>query len=234
MSAIEIRPVSNVTDCEQIEEVQRLAWRMDDIEIIPSRLLHALEHNGACLLGAYDGEKIVGFAFGVLGTRPGPAADQLQMYSAITGVLPEYQVSGVGHQLKLAQREVALRLGLELITWTYDPLESRNAHFNVNKLGVTCQRYIRHFHGDMSGINAGLTTDRFHVDWWIASDRVRARVSALTPSLTLASLLAGGAVLVNEAGRHAGLPIPPEEFLDSPAGALLVAHVRHRLRIVRQ
>jgi predicted GNAT superfamily acetyltransferase len=152
MAGIDIRPVDTLSDIRQIETIQLETWGMDDLEVIPARFMHALQHNGASLLGAYDGQRIVGFVFGVLGTVEDlderidqVAAARLQMYSVIMGVLPEYQGMGIGHRLKLAQREFALRIGVRLITWTFDPLESRNAHLNITKLGVISHRYERDF-----------------------------------------------------------------------------------------
>jgi predicted GNAT superfamily acetyltransferase len=146
------------------------------------------------------------------------------MYSVIMGVLPEYQEQGVGYQLKMAQREFALRIGVRLLTWTYDPLESRNARLNISKLGAVCQRYVRDFHGDMGGINAGLPTDRFHIDWWITSNRVTSRTgSSARRPLGMDAFLGGGAVLINGVSTYRdGLPRPADELVESDANLLLV------------
>lgn len=214
---------------------------MDDLEVIPSRFMHALQHNGASLLGAYDGDRMIGFVFGLLGTVEDldhridqVAAARLQMYSAIMGVLPGYQNRGVGYRLKLAQREFALRIGVRLITWTYDPLESLNGFFNVGKLGVVCHRYLRDFHGPMGGINLGLPTDRFHIDWWVTSNRVQMRLSGRRGPLGLTALQQGGALLVNEAARNAtGLPVPPDQFSESQARILLV-EIPDNFQLIKQ
>ncbi len=229
-ATIEIRPVTDVADTKQIEEVQRVTWGMTDSEILPGRFLHALQANGACLLGAYDGDELIGFVFGVLGTVEGMderidqvAAARLQMYSAIMGVLPGYQTQGVGYRLKLAQREFALRIGVRLITWTYDPLESRNAYFNLAKLGVICHEYYRDYHGPMTGINAGLSSDRFYVEWWVTSNRVKARLGPGRGPLSLNAFIGGGAVLVNDTEREAdGLPVPPDDFARSHGRLIMV------------
>jgi predicted GNAT superfamily acetyltransferase len=223
-----IRQVSSIEDAVQIEKVQKLAWGMPDIEVIPSRLMHALEHNGALLLGAYDGDRVVGFAFGLIGLSTtisesvARKAGPYHMYSAITGVIPEYQVSGVGYQLKMAQRELALKIGLRLVTWTYDPLESRNGYFNVNKLGIVCGRYTRNFHGEMGGINAGLPTDRFYVEWWLESGRVAALAAGQQVTFTREALLADGTVIANEAKRSENnLPLPAAEIVRSDGPRML-------------
>lgn len=230
MDEIVIRPLQNMAEIEATEEIQRRVWSRDPIEWTPAHLLHALQHNGAALLGAFDGEKLVGFSLGVIATVEGlteridqVAAARLKMYSAMTGVLPAYQKKGVGYRLKLAQRDFALRIGIRLITWTYDPLESTNARFNIGKLGAVCQRYLPDFHGELSGINAGLATDRFDVDWWVTSTRVKSRAAQKRSSLGLDPLLAGGAVLVNEATfNSSGLPTPPPNYISRPSNLMLV------------
>jgi predicted GNAT superfamily acetyltransferase len=220
MESIEIRPISDVGDARRLEEVQRRTWNMSDLEVLPGRFLHAMHFNGACLLGAYDGHELVGFVFGLLGTVESLtdridqiAAARLQMYSAIMGVLPDYQGAGIGYRLKVAQREFAMRIGVRLITWTYDPLEGRNGYLNIRKLGVICHQYERDFHGEIGGINAGLPTDRFYVEWWVTSNRVDVRLSSKRPPLTLDNYLSGGAVIVNRAARDdRGLARPPSDF----------------------
>lgn len=236
---ITIQPITNEADYPKLEAIQREAWIMPDIEILPASPIHAMVHSGACLIGAYDDEELVGFTFSVLGTvghshnKEQIAASRLKMYSVMMGVLPKYQSAGIGYQLKLAQREFALRLGIRLITWTYDPLESRNAWLNIGKLGCVSNVYLRNFHGDMGGINAGLPTDRFEVYWWLTSNRARSRTNnrlskrgEVRPSrrpLDLASIIGGGALLVNEVHfNNAGLPIPPDEFVQAEQSILLV------------
>lgn len=229
MDSIQILPVSEVSDAKQLEQIQKQTWNMADSEILPGRFLHALQHNGACLLGAYDGQKIVGFVFGLLGTVQDladridqVAAARLQMYSAIMGVLPEYQSRGIGYRLKLGQREFALRIGVRLITWTYDPLESRNAYLNIGKLGVVCHRYLRNFHGELGGLNIGLPTDRFYVEWWVTSNRVKGRLTSNRAPLKYEAYLSGGAELINEANLLDNeLVAPPEAYTSSDSRILL-------------
>jgi predicted GNAT superfamily acetyltransferase len=220
MDSIEIRSITDVSDARKLEDIQRRTWNMSDLEALPGRFLHAMQFNGACLLGAYDGSELVGFVFGVLGTVESLteridqiAAARLQMYSAIMGVLPDYQGAGVGYRLKVAQREFAMRIGVRLITWTFDPLEGRNAYLNIRKLGAICHQYERDFHGRIGGINAGLPTDRFYVEWWVTSSRADVRLSSRRPPLTLDNYLSGGAVMINQGTRDdRGLIIPPSDY----------------------
>lgn len=229
MSEIIIRHLETMDEIIAAEEVQRVTWSMRDLDVIPAHALHAMQHNGAMLIGAFDGERLVGFIFGVLGTEHNPnridqvAAARLKMYSVIAGVLPDYQHHNIGYRLKMAQRDFALSIGIRLITWTYDPLESMNARFNIGKLGAVCRHYLRHFHGDMSGINTGMATDRFDVEWWVTQNRVASRAERKWRPLKLDALMAGGAILINEATiNDNGLPEPPIDFLTRPGNLILI------------
>lgn len=226
---IEIRPLTSHSTIAQVESVQKAAWGIGDRETIPAHFLHALQHNGANLLGAFDGDQLIGFTFSTLamiekGNRIDEvAAARLKLYSVATGVHPDYQGQHIGQRLKLAQREFALRIGVRLITWTFDPLESRNGHFNIGKLGAICNRYLPNFHGNLSGLNAGLPTDRLEVEWWVTSNRVQSRVSQKRSSLSFDALLGGGALLINEATfNSSGLPLPPANYISHPSNLLLM------------
>lgn len=238
---IEIRPVSSFPELHQVEDLQRTVWGFPEDELLPAHILHALEFNGALLLGAFAGDKMVGFVFGVLGTVQSPdridqvAAARLKMYSVVTGVDPGYQDHQIGWRLKLAQREEALRQGIRLITWTYDPLESRNGWLNIGKLGTVCNRYLPHFYGEMTGINAGLASDRFYVEWWVTSNRAKGRVTQKRKPLQFHSLIGGGAVLLNEATfNHAGLPVPPTRPILKTESNLLLVEIPADIQTIKR
>ena len=230
MDMIEIRPLITMEACLEAEFVQKQAWTIGDAEVVPAHLLHSLQHVGAAVLGAYDGMQMVGMSLAVIGTvasldtRIDPvAAARLQMYSALTGVLPDYHGHGVGYKLKLAQRDFAMRIGIRLITWTYDPLESLNGRFDIGKLGAVCQRYLPNYYGELGGINAGLPTDRFEVDWWITTSRVKGRVNQVKRPLGLDALLGGGAILINAVTFNAvGLPLPAPNIAIQSGNLMLV------------
>ncbi len=228
MTQLTIRPLTNHNDYEQTRQIHMAAWGLDAAETIPPLTLHALQHNGSILLGAYDGDMLIGYILGTLGTVETPgridqiAAARLKLFSVIMGILPAYQGQGIGTQLKLAQREAALRLGIRMITWTYDPLESRNGRLNIGKLGAICHRYYRDFHGPMAGRNAGLASDRFEVEWWVTSNRVEGRVAQQRRPLSLDAMRGAGAVVVNEATFDDDLLIPPLDFARSDKNLLLV------------
>jgi predicted GNAT superfamily acetyltransferase len=173
---ISIHPVTTIEACRTIERLQAEIWGADDIEVTPDHVLLTLAKEGSIVLLAMDeDENPVGFAFGFLGFAAG---NRLKFASHVVGVLPTYQNRGIGYQLKLAQREAALARDLDLITWTFDPLQGRNARLNLRKLGVVCNTYLRNLYGDMrDGLNQGLPSDRFRVDWWIATDHVADRIA---------------------------------------------------------
>jgi predicted GNAT superfamily acetyltransferase len=228
-SEIVVRPLTTLAEMAEVERLQKVIWQISNLELTSVHILHAIQHNGGMLYGAFDGDKMVGFVLGIIGTIPGEgrrdqvAAARLKLYSMEAGVLPEYQNQNIGYQLKLAQREFAMNIGLRLITWTYDPLESRNGRFNVGKLGAVCHNYYRNFHGELSGINAGLPTDRFEVEWWITNNRVEARVVKGKRPLSLNMYLNSSALLLNETTlNEAGLPVPPRYPLSPEANLLLV------------
>ncbi len=172
---------------------------MVDIEVIAHDLLMTAQKNGGVLLGAFDqvdgDERLVGFVFGFVGLSP---SGEVKHCSHIAGVAAEYRDRNVGYLLKLAQREQALAQGIKLITWTFDPLQSRNARFNFHKLGATCSTYLRNLYGEMrDALNAGVPSDRFEVDWRLASSRVEERVRGKSPEQLPSTLQSSGVALVN-------------------------------------
>ena len=171
---MEIRPVSEQAEYLATERLQSEVWNLPDVEIVPLHVLVTAAKNGGLLLGAFDGDRLAGFVFGF----PGLTADgRLKHCSHMAGVHPDYRDQNLGYRLKLAQREVVLSQGIDLITWTFDPLEARNAWLNFHKLGAVCNTYLRNVYGDMrDGLNAGLPSDRLQVDWWIGSEWVERRL----------------------------------------------------------
>ena len=153
-----------------VEALQRIVWPGDDLEIVPAHVLLTAAHNGGLVAGAWAGERLAGFVFGFLGFHESETARRLKHCSHMLGVHPDFRSAGVGYALKMFQREHVLRQGMDLITWTYDPLLARNAQLNIAKLGAVCNTYLANLYGEMrDGLNAGLPSDRFQVDWWIAT-----------------------------------------------------------------
>jgi predicted GNAT superfamily acetyltransferase len=218
MPEIIIRPLESHADFHAAEDVARRVWESSDLEVVPLHMLITIAHNGGLALGAFDGDRLIGFVLGFIGTddtTPNrPALAHLKHCSHQLGVLAEYRDQNVGYQLKLAQRDFVLKQGIRLITWTYDPLESRNAHLNIARLGAVCRTYIENLYGQMDdGLNAGLPSDRFQVDWWITSARVKERLFGRRAALVLDSFLSAGATLLNptEVAPDDGLPRPAHD-----------------------
>ena len=198
---MEIRPVSEQAEYLATERLQSEVWNLPDVEIVPLHVLVTAAKNGGLLLGAFDGDRLAGFVFGF----PGLTADgRLKHCSHMAGVHPDYRDQNLGYRLKLAQREVVLSQGIDLITWTFDPLEARNAWLNFHKLGAVCNTYLRNVYGDMrDGLNAGLPSDRLQVDWWIGSEWVERRLRGEDDPPSSSSSLRG---------RRAGSdPLSPRE-----------------------
>jgi predicted GNAT superfamily acetyltransferase len=177
------------------ERVQRSAWGLDaGSSAVPAHLLIAAQRHDGLVLGAYDGRRMVGVLMGFTALSRG----RPYHYSHITGVRRDYQGRGVGYALKLGQREYVLRRGLSLVKWTFDPLQARNAFFNIAKLGGVCGTYIRNLYGELGdALNRGRLTDRFEVEWWVRSSRVKQRIDSRPRKPTLAELLDEGVQIVN-------------------------------------
>jgi predicted GNAT superfamily acetyltransferase len=214
MMTTTIRPLESTADFHAAEDLQRVVWPGAELDVTPLHVLTTIAHNGGLVLGAFDGARLVGFVFGFIGTDNAssqrPAMARLKHCSHQMGILPEYQSHGLGYQLKLAQRDFVLQQGIRLVTWTYDPLESRNARLNIAKLGAVCRTYFREVYGQMQdGLNAGLPSDRFQVDWWITSGRVKERLFGTRLPLVVESFTDAGATLLNPTTPGPdGLPRP--------------------------
>jgi predicted GNAT superfamily acetyltransferase len=171
---IEIRPLTGFAEFERCVELQLAVWGYSDGDLIPKRVFIVASAIGGQVLGAFDtgksgGEAIVGFAMALPGYRDG----QTYLHSHMLAVLPEYRNHGLGRRLKMAQREDALARGIARMEWTFDPLEIKNAHLNIARLGAIVRRYKRDFYGpSTSPLQGGLPTDRLVAEWWLASPRV--------------------------------------------------------------
>jgi predicted GNAT superfamily acetyltransferase len=208
---------------EEVEALQRLIWPGNETDIVPGHLLLTSAHNGGLLVGAYDtqSQQLVGFVFGFPGLYETPDGLRLKHCSHMLGVHPEYRDQGLGFVLKRAQWQMVRHQGIRSITWTYDPLLSRNAHLNIHRLGAICNTYIREAYGEMrDGLNVGLPSDRFQVDWWVDSARVVRRLSKSPRArLDLAHFLSAETPILNPSQIGPGdqaCPAPESAILHDP------------------
>jgi len=168
---IAVRTCTGLAEFRSCIELQRKIWAETDLEVVPDTLFVVAEHTGGQVLGAFDGQRLVGFTLAMPGLRNGGT----YLHSHMTGVLAEYRDHGVGRMLKLFQRDEALSRDIRLIEWTFDPLEMRNAHFNLNRLGAIARRYLPNLYGiTTSPLHRGLATDRLVAEWYLDSPRVLA------------------------------------------------------------
>ncbi len=226
-----IRPIQSVEDGRFIEEISRAAWGTGDTDVIPGHLSTAVANeNGGIILLAFDGTKPVGFCWGFWAFEEDK--QQWKYASHETGVIPEYRGKRVGEQLKWAQRTAVLEKGYDLITWTYDPLETLNGSLNIRKLGAVCNRYKQNYYGDMEDpLNRGIPTDRFLVNWWIKSERVHRHAQGPIPSQTIDSILLKGGVLLNSFDQRdntlSPVDIDYQSALDKSPWMVALAVPRH-------
>jgi len=175
---IEIRQLSGLDEFPDVVRLQQAIWGFDDIELLPLRFLVVVCKVGGHVFGAYDGAEMAGFCFAIPGIKPGGLP---YLHSHMLGVLPEYHNAGIGRRLKLRQRDEALLRGIDLIEWTFDPLELKNAFLNIEKLGAIVRRYYPNQYGTTSSpLHGGLPTDRCIAEWWIGTPRVRSILAGET------------------------------------------------------
>ena len=172
---IEIEALTTEQQFRDAVALQRTVWGFDEIELVPVRLFVVATKVGGQAFGAYAEGRMIAFCLALPGLKPGPKSF---LHSQMLGVLPEYRDAGIGRRLKLRQREDALARGIDLIEWTFDPLEIKNAYFNMERLGAVVRRYVRNQYGTTtSHLHGGLPTDRCTAEWWVASERVRSIVN---------------------------------------------------------
>ena len=174
LGPVEIRPLHTLEEFQSTLPLQAAIWGFDDTDQVAPRLFGVFDRIGGSCLGAYLGGEIVGFSLAFAAFKP---AGLRYWHSHMVGVSPRLHGRGVGYQIKLRQREEALAAGLDLIEWTFDPLQARNAYFNIEKLGVDVRAYLPDFYGITSSeLHGSLPTDRLVAAWQLGSPRVIARL----------------------------------------------------------
>ena len=199
--SIVIRPVKTIAESRMVEDLSMRVWGAGPESVVPDHVIITIAKNGGVVLLALDGEQPVGFCLGFVGFTK---ELRIKHCSHQVGVLSAYQNSGLGYQLKVMQRQMVLGQGIDHVTWTFDPLGSRNANLNLHKLGAVCRTYLPDLYGQIrDSLNKGLPTDRFQVDWWVKSEWVGSRVDS-TPSLpTLSEWEARGVPMAKTALENA-------------------------------
>ena len=167
---ITVRTIRDVQEMNVCVELQQRVWSYAPLDTVPDQIFVVAKKTGGQVMAAYEGDKPVGFALAFAAVRDGRA----YLHSHMVGVLSEYQNRGIGRLLKLAQRDDAIERGIDLIEWTFDPLQLKNAHFNLERLGAIVRHYIPNLYGRTSSpLHAGLPTDRLVAEWWVRSRRVQ-------------------------------------------------------------
>lgn len=195
-------------------DLQKIVWDPDDRDLVPVTEIVAASHNGGIVLGAFEGARLVGFCFSMVGRRGGVCFQ----YSRMLAVHPEFRSHGLGAALKLEQKRVALAMGDTRMEWTFDPLEARNAALNLRRLGARVRHYYRDFYGLRSSrFDLGVPTDRFRAEWdlteeFAATSPVRRAAGAGAPA-TFEVAMADGrirprAVTVEPAWTRCLIPVP--------------------------
>jgi predicted GNAT superfamily acetyltransferase len=197
---IKIAPLREHAEFDRCVEIQDTVWSYEPSARMSQKTFLLATQIGGQVLGAFDGETMVGYAMSLPGVRNGHA----YLHSHHLAVLPEWRNAGVGRRLKLAQRGDALARGFALIEWTFDPLEIRNAHLNIARLGAIARRYRRDFYGpSTSPLHGGLPTDRLVAEWWLKSDRVERTLRGEQPQMEIV--------------EHVDVPSAISEWKASPA-----------------
>jgi predicted GNAT superfamily acetyltransferase len=186
--SVRIAPVTSFAGFERCVQLQLAVWGYSDGDLIPKRVFIVASRIGGQVIGAFIGDELIGFAMSL----PGYRNRKPYLHSHMLAVLPAYRNAGLGRRLKLAQREDALARGIDLMEWTFDPLEIKNAHLNIARLGAISRRYLPDFYGpSTSPLQGGLPTDRLVAEWWLRSPRVRRILGEETPQPTTSTANSG-------------------------------------------
>jgi predicted GNAT superfamily acetyltransferase len=209
---IEIRKCAGLQEFRRCVEIQKEVWSFSDAELVPLRLFVVADKVGGQVVGAFDGGAMVGFTLAVPGLRHGHP----YFHSHMAGVLDGYRDAGIGRRMKLFQRDDAIARGIDLVEWTFDPLEIKNSFFNVERLGAIARRYTINQYGQTSSaLHGGLPTDRLIAEWWLRSRRVQ-------------ELLQGGTRRPFAAKREIAVPAEISQWKANPETRDQAAAVQQR------
>ncbi|MCY3798476.1 MAG: hypothetical protein OXG84_11740 [Chloroflexi bacterium] len=234
MQDIVIRRLLNAAEHSQAVELQKSYWGDDACDLVPRHMLHSISRYGGHVLGAFDRAKLVGLLIGFIGTDidvddpdARPAMANLLIMSKRMVVLPAYRGANIGFRLKMAQRDLALKQAIRLVTWSVDPLLAPNAHLNIRKLGGVVQRYAVNFFGLPAADS--LRSDRLVVDWWVTQRQVKERAKGAGSSLTLKQYFDVNTPVVNRAEiSHNWLQ--PRRMTDTPNSTFALVEIPRDFR----
>jgi predicted GNAT superfamily acetyltransferase len=225
-SITSIRTLQKLDDMREAVELQKTYWGNDLESVVPAHMLFSLATSGGHVIAAFDGDKMVGVLIGFLGTdvqeHTRPAMANLRIVSKRMIVLPEYRGQGVGYKLKKRQREFAMRQGIRLVTWTFDPLLVANAHLNIRKLGAISTSYFEDYYGTSNegGLSRTGSSDRLLVEWWVTNRRVEERLNGSRGLINLNQYLEADTPIVNASGLDSAGLVTPSETFDLPTTSL--------------
>lgn len=231
---ITIRLLHELDEMYEAVELQKIYWGDDVESLVPAHMLFTIAKSGGHVIVAEDndlGNRMVGVLIGLLATDvPAtdnrPAMTSLMIASKRMVVLPEYRGSGIGNRLKLAQRDQAIKQGIRLISWTFDPLLAPNAYLNLSKLGCTCQKYLQDYYGTNAEnplVTLG-SSDRLVADWWVTQRRVEERIHGGRPTISVENYLNANATIFNTPHVVDG-KLYPEENPQLPTGVFTLLEV---------
>ena len=211
-----IRDLTTIDDCRQVAALERDVWGYTDAEdVVPPPVLIVSAKRGGILLGAFDaGGVMKGFVYSIPAIKDG----RLTQWSHMLGVTRDARDAGLGLTLKLAQRERSLQMGIDLVEWTYDPLQALNAHLNFTKLGVVVEEYEENIYGASSSpLHSGSPTDRFVAEWRLTTPHVERRIAAAGVGVVRdASVASAPLVNPSQPAAHWLAPGPADLSLDAP------------------
>jgi predicted GNAT superfamily acetyltransferase len=217
---MQIRPLTTLDECRKVVELEKIVWGYTDAEdVVPSPVLIVSIKRGGVLLGSFDDDgEMNGFVYSIPALKNGRPAQ----WSHMLGVAPEARSLGLGTKLKLAQREATLAMGLDLIEWTYDPLQAMNAHLNFAKLGVVVEEYEENIYGESSSpLHRGTPTDRFVAEWRLREPHVERRIAG-TGAIPMKDADVARAPVVNPSREGSGWVEPGDADLRVADRRLLV------------
>ena len=217
---MQIRPLKTLDDCRKVVELEKAVWEYTDgDDVVPAPILIISIKRGGILLGGFDeAGEMKGFVYSLAAMKDGRPTQ----WSHMLGVTADARESGLGARLKLAQREHTMRMGIDLVEWTYDPLQALNAHLNFAKLGVVAKEYAENIYGDSSSpLHQGTPTDRFIAEWHVATPHVERRIASLGKGIIRDASVAS-APLVNPSDATEQWLLPGKPLLDLDARRVLV------------